>query len=305
MKKVIVAGANGFIGGNLVPRLAKNYEVVSLTRRPEEIKGSRNVIWDGKSQGDWSAEFEGAYAVINLSGKSVNCRHNEKNKEAILKSRVDTTTAFGEAIDNCTEPPKIWLNSSGVSIYKESYSTPQDETATDFDNDFLAEVTRKWEAACLNHAENTRKVLMRTSVVLGIEDGTYPIIAKLTKMYAGGKQGSGKQYFPWIHIDDFCAIVCNSLLQNEAISGPVNMCSPDMITNAEFMAAMRKAHNRSFGLPTPAFLLKIGSAIIGTEASLVLKSSYVAPKVLKDANAKFKFAKIDEALDDLAGKSKS
>lgn len=302
MEKIVVAGANGFIGGNLVPVLAKTYEVVTLTRRPETIQGSRNVIWDGKSVGEWSAELEGTYAVINLSGKSVNCRHNDKNKAAILNSRVNTTEAIGQAIEKCQRPPKVWLNSSGVSIYKESFNEPQDESTTDFDNDFLAEVTKQWESACVKYAPECRKVLMRTSVILGVEDGSYPLIARLTKWYGGGKQGSGKQYFPWMHVQDFCTIVRDTLLVNDAISGPVNMCAPDLITNAEFMAAMRKGHNRSFGLPAPAFLLKIASTIIGTEASLVLKSSKVEPKVLKENNAAYSFPNISSAIKDLASR---
>lgn len=303
MKKIVVAGANGFIGGHLVTALSEKYEVISLTRRPENIPGSRNVIWDGKNLGDWVNELDGAFAVINLSGKSVNCRHNEKNKKAILNSRLFTTEAVGKAIEKCSNPPEVWLNSSGVSIYKESFDEAQDETATEFDNDFLAEVTKQWEEMCLKYAPNTRKVQMRTSVILGLEDGSYPLIAKLTKLYAGGKQGSGKQYFPWMHVKDFCAIARDTLLENDAISGPVNMCAPDLITNAEFMAAMRKAHHRSFGLPAPAFLLKIGSFIIGTEASLVLKSSYVDPKVLKEHHAVFQFPNIEVALEDLTSRS--
>ncbi len=302
MEKLIVAGANGFIGRHLVPALAKQYEVITVTRRPESIDGARNVIWDGKTVGDWAKELEGAFAVINLSGKSVNCRHNEKNKAAILNSRVFTTEAVGQAIGQCKNPPKVWLNSSGVSIYKESFNEPQDETATEFDTDFLADVTKKWEEACLKYAPETRKVLMRTSVILGLEDGSYPLIAKLTKLYGGGKQGSGKQYFPWMHVTDFCTIVRDTLLQNDQISGPVNMCAPELVTNSEFMAAMRKGHNRSFGFPAPAFLLKIGSVIIGTEASLVLKSSYVEPAVLKENNAEFAFPSIDSAINDLANR---
>lgn len=302
MEKVIVAGANGFIGRHLVPVLAERYEVITITRRPETIHGARNVLWDGKNIGDWAEELNGAFAVINLSGKSVNCRHNEKNKAAILNSRVLTTEAIGQAIDQCENPPEVWLNSSGVSIYKESFDVPQDESTTDFDNDFLAEVTKKWEGACLKHATNTRKVLMRTSVILGLDDGSYPLISRLTKLYAGGRQGSGKQYFPWMHVSDFCTIVRDTLLQNDSISGPVNMCAPDLITNAEFMTAMRKGHNRSFGFPTPAFLLKIGGAIIGTEASLVLKSSLVEPGVLKENNASFNFPNIASAIKDLTSR---
>lgn len=302
MEKVIVAGANGFIGRHLVPVLTEKFDVITLTRKPESISGARNVLWDGKDLGDWVQELDGAFAVINLSGKSVNTRHNEKNKKAILNSRVFTTEAIGRAIEACENPPKVWLNSSGVSIYKASFSEPQDETATDFDDDFLAEVTKQWETSCQKYAPNTRKVMMRTSVVLGVEDGSYPLIAKLTKLYGGGKQGSGKQYFPWIHVEDFCSIVRDTLLENDAISGPVNMCAPDLITNSEFMKAMRKGLNRSFGFPAPAFLLKIGSAIIGTEASLVLKSSFVEPKVLKNQNAMFQFPDIESAIKDLASR---
>jgi len=300
MEKVIVAGANGFIGRHLVPILAEQYEVIALTRRPESITGARNILWDGNNVGDWANELDGAFAVINLSGKSVNCRHNEKNKAAILNSRVFSTEAIGKAIDQCQNPPAVWLNSSGVSIYKESFETAQNEYATEFDNDFLADVTKKWEDACLKHADKSRKVLMRTSVILGLEDGSYPLIAKLTKLYGGGKQGSGKQFFPWMHVTDFCTIVRDTLLLNTKIEGPVNMCAPELITNAQFMTAMRKGLNRSFGFPAPAFLLKVGSVFVGTEASLVLKSAYVEPAVLKENNARFAFPDITSAINDLS-----
>lgn len=303
MKKIVVAGANGFIGRHLVPTLAEKYEVVTLIRREEKIPGGRNVLWDGKSQSAWSKELEGAFAVINLSGKSVNCRHNEQNKKIILDSRVESSEAIGRAIEACENPPSVWLNSSGISIYKETFDEPQNEGATEFDNDFLAEVTKEWEAACLKYAPKTRKVLMRTSVILGLEDGSYPLIAKLTRLFAGGKQGSGKQHFSWMHVDDFCSVVKHTLLENDAINGPVNMCVPQSITNIEFMAAMRKAHHRPFGIPAPAFLLKIASTIIGTEASLVLKSAYIEPKVLEQNQASFQFPTIEAALKDLTSRS--
>lgn len=305
MKKVVVAGANGFIGRHLVPMLAKKYEVVTLTRRPEKSEHARNVLWDGIHIGEWTQELEGAFAVINLSGKSVNCRHNAANKKAILDSRVNATKAIGEAIEGTNRKPAVWLNSSGVSIYKETFEQVQDETATDFDTDFLAEVTKQWEAACMQWTSNTRKIVMRTSVILGTDDGSYPLISKLTKLYGGGKQGSGKQYFPWMHIQDFCSVLINTLLENDTIEGRVNMCAPHLITNSEFMAAMRKAHKRSFGFPVPAFLLKIGSFFLGTEASLVLKSSYVKPLVLEANKADFKFPNIDTALEDLVQRTKS
>lgn len=305
-KKIVIAGASGFIGGHLIDRLSRNYTVVTLTRSPMKRMGvSASVVWDGKNQGDWAQVLDGAFAVINLSGKSVNCRFTEANKKAILDSRLDTTHAIGEAIEQCENPPSVWLNASGVSIYKESYDEPQSEASTETDNDFLADVTKQWEEACLSAAPNTRKVVMRTAVVLGAKEGSFPMIERLARFFLGGRQGSGKQYFSWIHIEDYCSVVENVLLSDASVSGPVNMSAPQVVTNSEFMKAVRKGVGRPFGFPAPEFLLKIGARIIGTEPSLVLKSTYVIPAVLIEKKAKFSFPEIDAAIRDLVARKKS
>ena len=295
--KIIIAGANGFIGQELTKKLSGNFYVVTLTRKPVRIQGaSKNVLWDGKNVGEWSSILESAVAVINLSGKSVNCRFNESNKKAILDSRVESTTAIGKAIENCDNPPKIWLNASGISIYKESFQQPMTESSMDFDDDFLAEVTKKWEETCLSHAKGVRKVLMRTPVVLGISGGTYPIFSRLTNFFFGGKQGRGNQMFSWIHIDDYCKVVETLLILDGSISGPVNMVAPEVVSNKLLMKYFRKYQNIPFGIPSPEIVLKIGGFIVGTEPSLALKSNCIKSEILKAKKFEFQHSRIDETI---------
>lgn len=305
-KKIVIAAANGFIGRHLTWMLSREYHVIALVRHDVSIEGaSEYVMWDGKSLGNWVRALEGAYAVINLSGKSVDCRHTEKNKKAILNSRVDSTRIIGEAISKCAEPPRVWLNSSGVSLYPESFTNPTDETTTERADDFLAEVSEKWEEALFSDDSEVRKVAMRTTIVFGTDGGTYPTLRKLTKFFLGGKQGSGQQMFSWIHIDDFCRIVEQLLLENSEVSGPVNMVAPEIVTNKELMYELRKQLRVPFGIPSPAFILKIGGFIIGTEASLVLKSSCVSSKVLKENDFQFRYPTLSEAIENLEQSKKS
>lgn len=305
MEKVIVAAANGFIGQHLVLKLSEKYDVITLTRRPIEIKGaSKNVIWDGKKLDFWCNEIEGSLAFINLTGKSVNCKWTEANKKAILDSRVEITELIAKAIAKSKEPPKVWINASGVSIYKETFGDLQTESSKEMADDFLADVSKKWEEACFSSPAQVRKVAMRTSVVLGNDGGSFPIMRKLTGFFLGGKLGSGKQFFSWIHIDDYCKIITDQIIPNEKINGPVNMAAPESVTNAEFMRSLQKAMGKPFGIPTPKFLLKIGASIIGTEPSLVLKSTCVVSEVLKQNEYVFLYPQVDSALEELIGRTR-
>lgn len=305
-EKIIIAGANGFIGQELTLKLSQRFDVVTLTRKTVRIQGaSKNVLWDGRNVGDWAIELESATAIINLSGKSVNCRFNESNMKAILDSRVESTLTIGKAIEQCKLPPKVWINASGISIYKESFHEPMTESTKDFDTDFLAQVTRKWEDACLSCAKDVRKVLLRTPVVLGGSGGTYPIFRRLTNFFLGGKQGRGDQMFSWIHIDDYCRIVEQVLIPDETISGPINMVAPEVVTNQLLMKSFRKHQNIPFGIPSPEWVLKIGGFIIGTEPSLTLKSSCVKSEVLKAKRFEFQHSKIDETIGALTVSKKN
>lgn len=299
MAKIIIAAANGFIGEHLSRFFSDNYEVVGLVRRemtpPQKV---RYVIWDGKNLDEWQSELEGAEAVINLAGKSVNCRHTEENKKAILKSRVESTQVIGQAVDLCHDKPKLWINASGASIYQFLGDQPSTEESEEYADSFIASVSKEWEDTFYAFTySDVRQVALRTTVVLGKEDGAFPVVNRLVKFWLGGKQGSGKQMMSWIHIQDF--IYAIDYILKHSIEGSVNMGSPNPVSNAEFMRALRKANGRSFGLPAPEFALKLGALFLNTEPSLILDDMYVAPKKLIDAGFEFAFPTIDEAARNL------
>lgn len=300
MKKIVIAAANGFIGGHLCEHFSKKYEVIGLVRKPMPL-GPKNVtyvIWDGSNLDEWQSELEGAEAVINLAGKSVNCRHTDENKRGILQSRIQSTQAIGQAVDLCKVKPKTWINASGASIYKYNSNHPNTETDTQFDDSFIAHVSKEWEDSFYAFTySDVRQVALRTTVVLGKEDGAFPVVNRLAKLWLGGKQGSGEQMLSWIHIEDFVAAV-DHIIHSE-ITGNVNMGSPNPVSNADFMEALRKANGRSFGLPTPEFALKIGARFLDTEPSLILDGMFVKPKVLLDSGFEFKFETIEKAANNL------
>ncbi|MDG1334410.1 MAG: TIGR01777 family oxidoreductase [Crocinitomicaceae bacterium] len=299
MKKIVIAAANGFIGQHLVNHFSKDHEVIGLVRRP--MKGGENmryVLWDGKNLDEWQSELEGAEVVINLAGKSINCRHTDENKKGILQSRIESTQAIGQAIDLCKTKPKIWMNASGASIYAYDENKPNSEQDTDFADSFIAHVSKEWEDAFYAFTySDLRQVALRTTVVLGKEDGAFPVMNRLAKLWLGGKQGSGKQMMSWIHIDDYVSAI-DHIIGTE-VNGNVNLGAPNPLSNADFMGALRKANGRSFGFPTPEFALKIGARFLNTEPSLVLDGMNVVPKVLLDSNFNFQFPSIEKALENL------
>ena len=299
MKRIVIAAANGFIGEHLVNHFSKDFEVVGLVRRPMESKKNvRYVIWDGKQLGEWQSELEGAEVVINLAGKSVNCRHTEENKKGLLLSRTQSTQAIGQAIDLCKTKPRIWMNAAGASIYEYNKDQANTEEDKQYATSFIATLSKEWEDAFYAFTyPDLRQIALRTTVVLGKEDGAFPVVNRLAKMWLGGKQGSGKQMMSWIHIQDFVSAVDFILKSN--LNGNVNMGSPNPVSNSDFMRALRKANGRSFGLPTPEFALKIGARFLKTEPSLVLDGMYVKPKALLDSGFEFKFPSIEKAFENL------
>ena len=217
MNKIILAGGSGFLGGALAKHFgALGWEVVILTRTPKPRPDSvREMAWDTKSLGDWARELEGATAVVNLTGRSVDCRYTAKNRREIMESRVNSTRVVGEAIANCKTPPRVWLNSSTATVYTHTFGKPHDESSQDMDSAadakdaFSVEVAQAWERT-LNEANTpkTRKVALRTSMVLGLgRNSVFPVLRRLTKFGLGGRQGSGKQFVSWIHVEDFCRAV--------------------------------------------------------------------------------------------------
>lgn len=299
-KKIVIAGGSGFIGKALSSHyLNKGAAVIVLTRGESQlVEGVQYLNWDGKTLGEWSNSLEGAEILINLTGKSVNCRYTKENKRLILSSRVNATKVLGEAINGLKNPPELWVNSSTATIYDYSLTKPMSEENGDIGTDFSMSVAKAWEDAFFSaDTPATRKVALRISLVLGKNEGVLPVLTKLTKLGLGGFHGNGKQKFAWIHIEDVMRVI--DFVNEQRIVGPINCTSDTNITNKEFMKALRKSLNISIGIPTPKLFLAIGSVIMGTESELILKSRFVQPKKLLDAGFQLKFTNIDRALEDL------
>lgn len=300
MNKLIIAAGTGFLGQVLVNHFKDKFEeIVILTRgKSQTIDGIKYVNWNAKNFSGWENELENATVLINLAGKSVDCRYTEKNKKEILLSRIESTKILNKAVLNCKNPPKHWLNSSTSTIYRFSLDKQMDEIDGEIGNDFSINVALSWEKAFLKtETPNTLKTALRTSIVLGKKGGAFIPLKTLAKTGFGGKQGKGNQFISWIHEEDFANAV-DFIIEKE-ITGVINVVSPKPVRNADFMQKLRKAVGFPFGIPVNSFLLKIGSFFIRTEPELVLKSRNVIPKKLLENGFKFKFGDIDEAFHDL------
>ena len=299
--KIVIAGGSGFLGKALSSHFKNQGILVTVFTRGKTqlIDGVNYVHWDGKTIGEWMEHMNQVDVLINLTGKSVDCRYTKVNKKEILDSRVNATRILGEAIQEVDQPPRVWLNASTATIYRASYDNVMTEEDGEIGNDFSMDVAKAWEASFIE-PENpkTRKVALRISLVLGKNEGVLPVLSKLTKLGLGGYHGNGKQKFACIHIEDLINAV-QFIIDNENIEGPVICSAPTHIDNKNFMKAFRKAMGVSFGLPASKIMLKMGAVVMGTEPELILKSRYVSPKKLLDAGFQFKFANIDKALADL------
>jgi uncharacterized protein (TIGR01777 family) len=300
MNKLIIAAGTGFLGQVLVNHFKNKFdEIVILTRgKSKTIDKIKYVNWDARTLSGWEKELENTTVLINLAGKSVNCRYTKENKKEILWSRIQSTRILNKAVLNCTNPPKHWLNSSTSTIYRFSLDKQMDEVNGEIGNDFSINVALSWEKAFFKtETPNTLKTALRTSIVLGKKGGAFIPLKTLVKTGFGGKQGKGNQFLSWIHEEDFSNAI-DFIIQKEIV-GVINVVSPKPIRNVDFMLKLRKAVGFPFGIPMNVFLLKIGSFIIRTEAELVLKSRNVIPKRLLDNGFQFKFGEIDKAFENL------
>ncbi|KRD63976.1 NAD-dependent epimerase [Flavobacterium sp. Root935] len=300
MSKLIIAAGTGFLGQVLVNHFKNKFEeIVILTRGKSQItNGIKYVNWNAKTFSGWEKELENAAVLINLAGKSVDCRYTKENKKEILLSRIESTKILNKAVLNCQNPPKHWLNSSTSTIYRFSLDKQMDEVDGEIGNDFSINVALSWEKAFFKtETPKTLKTALRTSIVLGKEGGAFIPLKTLAKIGFGGKQGRGNQFISWIHEEDFANAV-DFILQKK-IDGIINIVSPKPIRNTDFMQKLRKAVGFPFGIPMSNFFLEIGSFLIRTETELVLKSRNVIPKRLLENGFQFKFGDIDEAFENL------
>ncbi len=310
MKRIVLAGGSGFLGRALAAHFQTlGYEVVILTRSPRQMVGNiREVGWGTKTLGAWARELEGAEVIVNLTGKSVNCRYTKRNRKEIIDSRVNSTRVVGEAIAKCKEPPRVWLNSSSATIYKHSFDTPMDESSPtgatpEAKDEFSIEVIEQWERA-LNEARTprTRKVALRTTMVLGnAKNSVVPVLTRLSRLGLGGKMGSGRQFVSWIHQQDFCRAV-EWIVAHENLSGHINITAPNPIPNREMMKIFRKVCGAPFGLPATEWMLELGAFLMRTETELILKSRRVVSRRLLELGFEFRFPNFADAVRDLVSK---
>ena len=307
MERIIIAGGSGFVGQALAAHfLTAKWDVVILTRSPDQpgLVG-RQLAWDGRTLGAWQAELDGAAAVINLTGKSVNCRYNARNRREILDSRVDSTRVLGQAIARCARPPQAWLNASTATVYRHTFGYPWDESgeteaSAEAKDRFSVEVAWAWEQA-LNEAATprTRKVALRMAMVLGRgKNSVFPVLRRLARFGLGGSMAGGRQFVSWIHEADYCRAL-EWLIGHADLEGPVNLTAPNPLPNGEMMRTVRQICGAPFGLPAASWMLEVGAFFLRTETELLIKSRRVIPGRLLASGYKFQVLTIREAFADL------
>ncbi|AUC15987.1 TIGR01777 family protein [Tenacibaculum sp. SZ-18] len=293
--KIVIAGGTGYLGKLLTEFYTqeKENQVYILTRTQKlNYKNVNYIYWNGKSKGSWTQFLEKADVLINLTGKSVNCRYNNKNKAAIYNSRLESTAVLCEVVQSLNVPPTVFIQSSSATIYKHSEEKYMTEKDGEIGIDFSMDVCKKWEQLFNSYEfKNTRKIITRTSIVLGRNGGAFPLMKRMTKLGLGGKQGNGKQFISWISEQDYINAI-NYLIDKP--SGVYNICAPNPIRNCSFQKELRKKLRIKVGINAPKLLLNIGAKIIGTETELLLKSRKVYPQNLLDLGFEFGTTKFND-----------
>ncbi|PYE47757.1 TIGR01777 family protein [Paenibacillus barcinonensis] len=296
MKKIVLAGGTGFVGQDFASRFQKlGYDVLIISRQPGHIS------WEDR--GAITQALEGAALLINLAGKSVNCRYTDENRKIIMDSRTETTHILGEALLACVHAPELWINSSTATIYRHAEDRPMTEQDGEIGSGFSVEVAKAWEKAFFEfHLPSTRQVALRIAIVLG-KGGVMEPLTNLVRFGLGGAQGTGTQQFSWIHIEDLFRMVL-FLQEHHQLQGVFNASSPHPVTNRELMASLRQQMGVRVGLPSPRWMLELGAMFIRTETELVLKSRWVIPDRLEREGFTFTYASLDSALADILQPSK-
>ena len=308
---IIIPGGSGFLGRTLAKWFApQGYRIVILSRNDTAIEGAEVVLWDGKTLGEWTQQLEGATAVVNLAGRSVNCRYHPKNRAAMMASRVDSTLVLAQAIAACQEPPAVWLNSSTATIYRHRYDVANTEStglygpSKEAKDHYSLEVAHAWENAFEeayrdNDLAQTRGLVLRTAMVFGNEPGgVYQTMRDLVRRGLGGTMGHGRQFVSWLHGDDFCAIV-EWLIKDDKKEGIYNLVAPHPLPNREMMATLRQVVGAKFGLPAARWMLELGALFLRTETELIVKSRRVEPERLLAEGYQFRFSGFSAAIKNL------
>ena len=305
---ILIAGGGGFLGQVLDRHFSnQGHSVVILTRgRKAQAVWSPSERWDGRTLGPWTGLLKDTDVLINLSGRSVDCRYTPTNRQDIFASRLESTLVLGEAVAACRRPPKLWINASSATIYRDAEGRAMDEATGELGSGFSVEVCRQWEQTFFDAPvpDSVRRVALRTSIVLGRDGGAMVPLRNLARLGLGGRQGSGQQYVSWLHEADFAGIV-EHIIANEDLAGVINATAPIPLPNRDFMAVLRTACGVPLGLPTPGWLLAMGAVLIRTETELVLKSRRVVPGRLLDSGYRFQFSEARDALADLMARAET
>ncbi|AZQ42816.1 TIGR01777 family oxidoreductase [Nonlabens ponticola] len=295
MKKVIIAGGTGFLGIALKEYFEKQ-GVLVITLSRKRIQNTTH--WNGKDLGEWVKHLEDTDVLINLAGKSVDCRYTDANRKAIYNSRIDSTRVLNLALEKAVTKPKVFLNASTATIYAHSETQINTEANGIIGDDFSMGIAKSWEKEFFSKSfDGVRKIALRTSIVLGNDGGAFPMLKKITRLGMGGKQGRGNQFISWIHIQDLCRAV--KFIIDSDLDGPINITAPNPMRNDNFMEVLSQKLRVPLRIDQPKWLLEIGAAVIGTETELLLKSRYVYPQRLLDARFEFNYKTVEECLADL------
>ncbi|RFU41037.1 TIGR01777 family protein [Actinomadura logoneensis] len=293
--KVVIPGGTGQVGAILDRALtAAGHDVVVLTRNPSK---PREVAWDGRTQGPWTKEIDGADVVVNLAGRSVSCRYTPASLQDLMESRVRSTEAVGEAISRAAAPPRVWLQASTATIYSHRFDAPNDEAAGEIGGhepgvprywEYSVRIARNWEAAQLAaDTPRTRRVALRSAMVMSPDrGGIFAHMLGMVRLGLGGPVAGGRQYVSWIHDRDLVRAVL-FLIEREDLSGPVNLTSPNPLPYRDFMRDLRAAWGMPVGLPATAWMAEIGALVLRSDTELLLKSRRVTPGRLLDAGFTF------------------
>jgi uncharacterized protein (TIGR01777 family) len=298
-QKIVIPGGSGQIGHILANHFQGQGHQVTVIARRALPSSWRTVEWDGRHLGPWTKEIDGADIVINLAGRSVDCRYTESNRRQIMESRTLTTKLIGDAIDGASRPPALWMNSSTATIYRHALDRPMDENTGELGGSepgapstwrFSIDVATSWEKAFFDaQTPRTRKVALRSAMTMSPDrGGVFDTLLRLVRFGLGGTSGSGEQFVSWIHDTDFLNAV-DFLIAHEDIHEAVNLASPNPLPNREFMRALRQAWGAPIGLPASEWMLEIGSFLLRTETELILKSRRVVPSRLLEAGFEFQF----------------
>ncbi|WP_456698764.1 TIGR01777 family oxidoreductase [Aeromicrobium sp. P5_D10] len=293
LKTAVIAGASGYIGGYLRAHLESSGVRVLTIGRGSSADG----VWDDPA----SVErlLDGADLLVNLAGRSVSCRYSKRNADEIFRSRVETTAALGSALSRVETPPRLWVNASTGTIYRDARDRPMGEATGEIGSGFSVEVARAWERELWDAPTDVRKIALRMTIVLGAGGGAVNPFINLARIGFGGRMGDGRQQFSWVHVEDVARAIVH-LHEHDEIAGPVNVAAPDVVTNRELMSQVRRSMGRRRGIPEPRWLLEAGARIIRTEAELVLKSRWVESRVLTESGFEFAYPALADALEQIA-----